>query len=49
VQFQFVAFHGFEISTPLRRVTGNISAPFDSTIIISSIGSPETDRGPPRS
>jgi hypothetical protein len=49
VQFQFVAFHKFEISAPLRRVAGNISAPFDSAIIVSSIGSPETDRGPPRS
>jgi hypothetical protein len=49
VQSQFVAFHKFEISTPLRRVAGNISAPLDSAIIVSSIGSPETDRGPPRS
>lgn len=49
VQFQFVAFHTFEISTPLLRTTGNISAPLDSAIIVSSVGSPETDRGPPRS
>lgn len=47
VQFQFGAFQTFEISTPLPRVAGNISAPFDSAIIVSSIGSPETDRGPP--
>jgi len=43
-QFQFVTFHAFEISTPLQRAAGNIPAPLDSAIIISSIGSPETDR-----
>jgi hypothetical protein len=49
VQFQFVEFHNFEISAPLRATSDNISAPLDSAIIVSSIGSPETDRGPPRS
>jgi hypothetical protein len=49
VQFQFVTFHKFEVHTPLRPTCGNISAPLDSAIIVSSIGSPETDRGPPRS
>jgi len=49
IQFQFVAFHAFQISAPFRRATGNISRPPDAVIIVSSIGSPETDRGPPRS
>jgi len=46
-QFQLVAFHAFEISTPLRRATSRISAPLDSLIVVSSIGPPEADRGPP--
>jgi len=49
LQLQFVAFHAFEISAPLHRAAGSISVPWDAVIIISSIGSPETDRGPPRS
>jgi hypothetical protein len=49
VQIQFVAFRAFQISTPLLRSPGNLPAPSDSVIIVSSIGSPETDRGPPRS
>jgi hypothetical protein len=49
IQFQFVAFHAFQISAPLKRAAGNISRPPDAVIIASSIGSPETDRGPPRS
>ena len=47
VRRQFVVFRTFEISTPLRRTASNISAPFDSMIMVSSVGSPETDRGPP--
>lgn len=46
VQFQLVVFHAFEI-TPRLRMASSISTPFDSLIIVSSIGSPETDRGPP--
>lgn len=50
VQAQVAALHAFEASTPLRRTASCISAPFGSgIIIISAIGSPETDRGPPRS
>jgi hypothetical protein len=49
VQFQLLALHSVEISLPLQRPVSNIAAPLDSTIIVSSIGSPETDRGPPRS
>jgi hypothetical protein len=47
--FQFVTFRAFVISAALRQTAGNISAPPDSVIIVSSIGSPETDRGPPTS
>ncbi len=47
--FQFVAFRAFVISAPLQPTAGNISAPSDSVIIVSSNGSPETDRGPPAS
>ena len=46
VQFQFLVFHASEISLPVRTAS-RISTPFDSLIIVSSIGSPEADRGPP--
>ena len=49
VQFQFVALHTEEIVSPLTRPAGRILLPSDSVILISSIGSPETDRGPPNS
>ncbi len=49
VQFQFVALHAAEIVSPLARPARRISIPSDSFILISSIGSPETDRGPPNS
>ena len=49
VEFHLVAFHTPEVSSPLGRGGGNIPAPFNATIIVSSVGSPETDRGPPRS
>jgi len=45
----FVVFRSIEIATPLQVGAGNISAPSDSKIIIFSIGSPQTDRGPPLS
>jgi hypothetical protein len=48
IQLQFVTLPTFEISVPLRRTASN-SVPLDSMIVVSSIGSPETDRGPPRS
>jgi hypothetical protein len=46
VQSQFVAFHAFETSPPVRTAS-SISTLFESLIIVSSIGSPEADRGPP--
>ena len=49
VQFQFVTFIASEISIPLQHTTSNLWMPLESTIVVSSIGSPETDRGPPRS
>ena len=49
VQFQFAELRDFEISTPLQRATGKASPALTSRIIVLSIGSPETDRGPPHS
>lgn len=48
VQSQFATFRSAEVSTLLLRHIANIS-PSLAVIIVSSIGSPETDRGPPRS
>ena len=48
VQLQVVALHTLDIVSPLTRPAGGISIPSDSVILISSIGSPETDRGPPQ-
>ncbi|HKR29373.1 MAG TPA: hypothetical protein VJT08_02790 [Terriglobales bacterium] len=49
VPFQFVTLHAVETSVSVPYTGGHISLPLDSVIIVSSIGSPETDRGPPRS
>ena len=49
IQFQVVSLHTFEISDPLEHQANNISALIDSRVVVSSVGSPETDRGPPRS
>ena len=48
-QFQFAEFRRFEISSPLRGTSGKASPGFNSRIVGSSIGPPETDRGPPHS
>jgi hypothetical protein len=48
-QFHFAEFRRFEISRPLQRVGGKPSPGSNSRIVLSSIGSPETDRGPPHS
>ena len=48
-QFQFAELRHFEIFSPLQRATGKASPALNSRIIVSSIGSPETDRGPPHS
>jgi hypothetical protein len=47
VQFQFAEFRRVEISSPPLHRDGEISPPFNPAIIVLSIGSPETDRGPP--
>jgi hypothetical protein len=49
VQLHSVALQTAEIVSPLARPAGRISVLFDSVILVSSIGSPETDRGPPNS
>jgi len=38
-----------KVSAPQRIATGKVSALFDFGFIVSSIGSPQTDRGPPLS
>ena len=48
-QFQFAELSDFEISSPLQHATGKASPALNSRIIVLSIGSPETDRGPPSS
>lgn len=46
-QFQFAELQRFEIASPLRHASSKVSLPLNSVTIVSSIGSPETDRGPP--
>jgi hypothetical protein len=48
-RFQFAELRNFEIQSPLQLASGKASPPVSSRIIVSSIGSPETDRGPPHS
>ena len=47
VQLQFVRFSATNLSRPLLNRTGEISFLAPAVIVFSSIGSPETDRGPP--
>ena len=49
VQFHLVAFLKFEVSSPLRLVSGRVLLASRPGSRIFSIGSPETDRGPPLS
>jgi hypothetical protein len=49
LQFQLLQFRAFDISVPLLKTAENLSLPPDSTFRFTSIGSPETDRGPPHS
>jgi hypothetical protein len=48
-QFQFVNVGRFDVPSPLLPAPGIVSPGSNAVIIVSSIGSPETDRGPPRS
>ena len=47
VQLQFARFSATSLSRPLLNRTGEISMLAPAVIVFSSIGSPETDRGPP--
>lgn len=49
VQFHAVAFAKFEVRSPLHIVADRILAPSRQGPRVSSIGSPQTDRGPPLS
>jgi hypothetical protein len=46
-QFRFVEFRRFEVAGPLGNPGGKVSLRSNSPIIALSIGSPQTDRGPP--
>jgi hypothetical protein len=46
LQLNFVALRTFTMAAPLHCPAA-IQSPYDSRIVVSSIGSPETDRGPP--
>ena len=49
LQFQFLTLPAFEIAIPFDLIEEKVAGPTDSTAKLTSIGSPETDRGPPRS
>jgi hypothetical protein len=49
LQFQFLTLPEFQIGAPLDLIAVDIMTPPNSTAKLTSIGSPETDRGPPRS
>jgi hypothetical protein len=48
-QFQIAEFRNFDLASPLMRPSGKASSSVNSRIVVLSIGSPETDRGPPHS
>jgi hypothetical protein len=47
VQLQFARLAGTNLSRPLLDRAGEVSLLAPAVIVFSSIGSPETDRGPP--
>ena len=47
--FHFLTLPAFEIAIPFDLIAEKVAAPSDSTAKLTSVGSPETDRGPPRS
>jgi hypothetical protein len=49
LQFHIVTFTKFDVLSPLRLVTAQVLVPSGPALRNSSIGSPETDRGPPLS
>jgi hypothetical protein len=48
-QFQLAEHRRFELASPPQQARSKASPSSNSAIVVSSIGSPETDRGPPRS
>ena len=48
-QLQFLEFRRSAVATPLPDAVERIEVCPHAVIVLSSIGSPETDRGPPRS
>ncbi len=48
LQFHFLLLRTFDIAAPLLHIAKKSSPP-PATLKLTSIGSPETDRGPPRS
>jgi hypothetical protein len=48
-QYHCAVYRPHAMIAPCLRETGKIMAPVESAIVIRSIGSPETDRGPPNS
>ncbi len=49
LQFHFIAFHKSDTTASLRALPGRVAIPSRLALRLSSIGSPETDRGPPLS
>lgn len=48
-QFHYAKLARFDVPSPLRSPSGKTAAISSAGVHISSIGSPETDRGPPLS
>jgi len=48
IQLHFASFAATEISVPVLAAT-KVASPSRTVIVVSSVGPPETDRGPPRS
>ena len=49
LQFQFLTLPAFQVAVPFDWIAENVTAPSDTSVKLTSVGSPETDRGPPRS
>jgi hypothetical protein len=49
MQFHFIAFQESDKTASLRALPGRVALPSRSALRVSSVGSPETDRGPPLS
>jgi len=49
LQVQIAVLPNIEMPSPALRATGEVSLPSRVSFIVSSVGSPQTDRGPPLS